>query len=159
MATPIRTEPGHAVTAASRPSWAVMGPAMTRHLEWLEVNAGRHATRDVVDGALLRLEHQLHRLESGATAARLVAAATTLRDCGALLGNAELARRAATLLDASESEPGRVGELTAGLVDEGRRTSSWLRIWRALSTPASPARLLARQPGGNGHAGTVAARS
>jgi hypothetical protein len=119
-----------------RPSWAVVGTAMTRHLDWLEQNAGRGTAREVVDGTLGRLQRQLARLDCPEPASQVMPAAVTLQECGTLLGNPALTRRAARLLDHARKTPQGVAPLVAGLVDEVRRTSSWLRIWRALNTPS-----------------------
>jgi hypothetical protein len=66
----------------------------------------------------------------------MVAAASAVRDCGALVGNGDLTSLATTLRDRAESRAGSSTRSLAPLVAEVRRTVSWLNIWRALTTPA-----------------------
>jgi hypothetical protein len=110
--------------------------AMNRHLDWLEHSTGREATRDVVDASLVRLSHQLARLERGAPGPQLLRVASGLRDCGVLLGNAALARCASSLLEGLEARPQGSRPRLDRLASEARRTASWLHMWRALNSPA-----------------------
>lgn len=147
MAQPIHAEHDSRTAAPTQPSWAVTGSSMGRHLDRLEESSGRPAVRDLVDAVLRRLEHHLLRLESAPMGPELLCAAAALRDCGASLGNAALVQAAAALCDEVARHPHRLGLLVGRALSEGRRTSSWLRVWRALSTPTRSAGLSDRLPG------------
>jgi hypothetical protein len=125
---------GRNATADS--AWFGVGASMAAHLDWLEQTAGRRATRDLVDGTLGRLRRQLALLEGPGAGFTLVALATALRDCGVRVGNPNLAALAAAIIGCAGHRPRRRAELVRSLLEEVRRTASWLRIWRALSTPA-----------------------
>jgi len=118
--------------ARCAPPWPSVRSSMADHLEWLERWAGTPSARDVVATAIQRLERQLARLEAAADQTSRMAAATALRDCGALVCSAALTARAAALLDRTRS--GRRTSV-ATLAQEARRTVRWLQTWRALTTP------------------------
>lgn len=110
---------------------------MGQHLDWLQEAAGRRAARNLVDETLARLRRQLLRLQSQSTSAELGAVAAALRDCGAQIGNGDLARDATRLLDDAHRSRRRLQPLVRRLTADVQRTSSWLRMWLTLSTPVA----------------------